>query len=160
MFNFPLTKSSQQRKTARHCKTPMKSNIVSIGSYVWLFLLDFAQTEIACWNSACLNKLEQFLVSFTRRNVSILRLFHMVSWGCCENTFAAVQNLSSRCLPSVYGIEPGFSNYVSPQMGSRNVILSLRNQLAWQIRYNNFCKIYKKIESRPAVNLFLLHFYF
>jgi len=40
MFNFPLTKSSQQRKT-RHCKTPMKSNIVSIGSYVWLFLLGF-----------------------------------------------------------------------------------------------------------------------
>jgi len=48
MFNFPLTKSSQQHKTARHCKTPTKSNIVSIGSYVWLFLLNFAQTEIAC----------------------------------------------------------------------------------------------------------------
>jgi len=48
MFNFALTKSSQQRKIARHCKTPMKSNIVSIGSYVWLFLLDFPQTEIAC----------------------------------------------------------------------------------------------------------------
>jgi len=47
MLNFPLTKSSQQRMTARHCKTPMKSNIVSIGSYIWLFLLDFAQTEIA-----------------------------------------------------------------------------------------------------------------
>jgi len=46
-FNSPLAKSSQQRKTARHCKTPMKSNIVSIGSYVWLFLLDFSQTEIA-----------------------------------------------------------------------------------------------------------------
>jgi len=25
---------------------------------------------------------------------------------------------------------------------------------------NNFRKIYEKIESRPAVNLFLLHFYF
>jgi len=46
MFNFPLTKSSQQHcKTSRECKTPMKNNIVSIGSYVWLFLLDFAQTE-------------------------------------------------------------------------------------------------------------------
>jgi len=43
MFNFSLTKSSEQRKTARHCKTPMKSSIVSIGSFVWLFLLDFAQ---------------------------------------------------------------------------------------------------------------------
>jgi len=43
MFNFPLVKNSQQRKIPRHCKTPMKSNIVSIGSYVWLFLLDFAQ---------------------------------------------------------------------------------------------------------------------
>jgi len=70
--------------------------------------------------------------------------------------FAAVQNLSS-----AYGIEQGFSNYWSwPQMGSRNVILWLRNQLGRQIRYNNFCKIYKKIENRPAVNLFLLHFYF
>jgi len=48
MFNFALTKSSQQRKTDRHCKIPMKNNIVSIGSYVWLFLLDFPQTEIAC----------------------------------------------------------------------------------------------------------------
>jgi len=44
-FNFPLAKSSQQRKTARHCKTPMKSNIVSVRSYVWLFLLDFSQTD-------------------------------------------------------------------------------------------------------------------
>jgi len=48
MFNFPLTKSSQQYKIARHCKTPMKNNSVSIGSYVFLFLLDLAQTEIAC----------------------------------------------------------------------------------------------------------------
>jgi len=48
MFNFRLTKSSQQRKTARHCKTPLKSNIVSIESYAWLFLPDFAQREIAC----------------------------------------------------------------------------------------------------------------
>ena len=47
MFNFPLTKNSQQRKTARHRKTRMKNNIVSIGSYVWLLLLDFAKTEIA-----------------------------------------------------------------------------------------------------------------
>jgi len=48
---FPLTKSSQQRKTARHCKTPMKRDIVSIASYVCLFLPDFPQTVIACWNS-------------------------------------------------------------------------------------------------------------
>jgi len=75
--------------------------------------------------------------------------------------FAVVQNLASCCLPSAYGIEQDFSNYGSwPQKGLRNVIFGLRNQLARQIRYNNFCKIYKKIESRPAVNLFLLHFYF
>jgi len=30
-FNLPLTKSSQQGKTARHCRTPTKSSIVSIG---------------------------------------------------------------------------------------------------------------------------------
>jgi len=32
MLTVPLTKILQQRKTARHCKTPMKSIIVSIGS--------------------------------------------------------------------------------------------------------------------------------
>jgi len=44
MFNFPLTKSLQDRNT----KKLMKSNIVGIGSYVWLFLQDFLQTVIAC----------------------------------------------------------------------------------------------------------------
>jgi len=28
MFNLPLIKTSQQRKTARHCRTPMKSSII------------------------------------------------------------------------------------------------------------------------------------
>jgi len=37
MFNFPLTKTSQQRRTARHCKTSTKSNVVNIGSYVCFF---------------------------------------------------------------------------------------------------------------------------
>jgi len=37
IYNFSLTKRSQQRQTARHYKTPMKINVVSIGSYVWLF---------------------------------------------------------------------------------------------------------------------------
>jgi len=46
-FNFPLT-NSQQRKTARHYKNPMKSKIVSIALYVWLFFLDFPQTGVAC----------------------------------------------------------------------------------------------------------------
>jgi len=40
-YNFSLTKSSQQRKIARDYKTRMKSNIVSIGFYVWLFLTRF-----------------------------------------------------------------------------------------------------------------------
>jgi len=31
----------------------MKSNIDSIGFYVWSFLLDFVQTEIAYWSSVC-----------------------------------------------------------------------------------------------------------
>ena len=37
-------KSSQQHKTARHWKATMKSNIVSIGSCVWVLLQDFRQT--------------------------------------------------------------------------------------------------------------------
>jgi len=52
----------------------------SIGSYVSLFLLDFAQTEIACLNSiSYLNRLEQFLVNFTGKNMCILCLLHTVS---------------------------------------------------------------------------------
>jgi len=98
MFSFPLTKSSQQRKIARDCKTPMESNAVSIRSYVWLFLLDFAQTEIACWSSICYsNQLEQFLVSFTGKNVFTLGLLHMVGWGCCDNTLL----LCKTCLHAV-----------------------------------------------------------
>jgi len=36
IFSLPLTKSSQQHNTARHCRTPVKCNIASIGCYVWL----------------------------------------------------------------------------------------------------------------------------
>ena len=57
MFNLPLTKSSQQRKTARHCKTPMKINIVSIGSYVLLFTISFMLFTIGLWHRAGLLKL-------------------------------------------------------------------------------------------------------
>ena len=96
------TKISQQRKRARHCRTPMKSNIVSIRCYVCLFCyqLDFPQTEIACWHCirlCYLNQLEQFLVSFTWKNVSTLGLLHMVCWRCCNNTL-----LWKTCLHAVY----------------------------------------------------------
>ena len=97
------TKISQQRKRASHGRTPMKINIVivSIGSYVWLFCcqLDCLQTEIACWNckrECYFNQLEQFVVSFTWKNVSTLGLLHMVSWGCCDNT-----SLCKTCLHAV-----------------------------------------------------------
>ena len=48
MFNFPLTKKPATTQDHQILQTPMKSKIVSFGSYVWLFLLDFPQTEIAC----------------------------------------------------------------------------------------------------------------
>jgi len=53
------SKTSPMLISARHCKTPMKmkNKIDSIGSYVWLFLLDFPQTEIACWNSVYVSKI-------------------------------------------------------------------------------------------------------
>jgi len=41
--------------------------------------------------------------------------------------------------------------WVAAPSGIAKWILGSRNQLAWQIRYSNFCKIYKKIGSRPAV---------
>jgi len=111
MFKFPLTKTSQQRKTARHCKTPMESNIVSIGSYDWLFLLDFPQTEIA-WCSSMLFRsatAQQFLVSFTGKNVSRLGLLHMVNRGCCENTLV----LCKTCLHAVYYRPMAYRAHVS-----------------------------------------------
>jgi len=46
MLNFPLTKSSQQRKTARDGKTSMKSNNVSIVSCVGLYLLDWRKERL------------------------------------------------------------------------------------------------------------------
>jgi len=55
-------------------------------------------------------------------------------------------------------LEQGFSNCGSPHLGSRSVILRSWNKLTWQTSYKRFCKLYKKIESRPAVNLSLLHF--
>jgi len=96
------------------------------------------------------------------QNLLIFRVW--IIWGGKKNwggTAPECLPVATGPVPSACGIEQVFSNYGSrPQMGSRNVILGLRNQLAWQIRYNNFCKTYKKIESRPVVNLFLLHFYF
>ena len=66
MYNFSLTKSSQQRKTARHYKTPMESNIVSMRSYVWLFLTRFPA------NIDCLLKLY--------RISRVSKLFCNISW--------------------------------------------------------------------------------
>jgi len=60
MFNFPLTKSLQQRKTARHCKSPMKSKFVCNGSYVCCFykiyrkerlLVETLYVSYISWNS-------------------------------------------------------------------------------------------------------------
>jgi len=146
MFNFPLTKSSQQRKTARHCKTPMKRNIVSIGSYVCLFLLDFAQTEIACWSSACLlNQLEQFLASFTGRNVSTLGLLRMVIWRCCDNTSLLCKACFMLFTIDLWRWAGLLKLWVAAPNGVAKCNFGSRKQLSWQIRYNNFCKIYKTL---------------
>ena len=64
MFNLPLTKSSQQRKIARHCRTPMKSNVVSI---VVLRLVDFTRFPA---NRDCLLKLFTLVESVGTAGVS------------------------------------------------------------------------------------------
>jgi len=64
MFNFPLTNSSQQRKTVRHCKTPMKSNILSIGSYVWFVFTRFPA------NRDCLLNFYVYMLVKSARKVS------------------------------------------------------------------------------------------
>jgi len=57
MFNFQLTKSSQQRKTARHYKTPMKHKIFSTGSHVLVVFTRFPA------NRDCLLKLYMLVKS-------------------------------------------------------------------------------------------------
>jgi len=51
--HFSTGKKLATMQDRRRLQNSMKSNIVSTGSYVSLFLLDFAQTEIACWNYIC-----------------------------------------------------------------------------------------------------------
>ena len=42
--------TTQDRQTLQN---PDESHVVSIASHVWLFLQDFPQTDIACWNPIC-----------------------------------------------------------------------------------------------------------
>jgi len=99
-YSIFQTKSSQQRKTARHCRTPTKSNIVSIGCYVCLL-----STRLPA-NRDCLLKLYTPMLGKSARTVSrefylekvsTLGLLHMVSWGCCDNTL-----LCKACFHAVY----------------------------------------------------------
>jgi len=66
MFNFPLTKSLQQRKTARHCKTQDEKQYCQ---YWILRLVVFTKFRANrdCLLKLCMlvNKLKQFLLSFT-----------------------------------------------------------------------------------------------
>jgi len=50
---FSTDKKLATMQDRQRLQNSMKSNFVSIGSYVWLLLLDFGQTEIACWSSIC-----------------------------------------------------------------------------------------------------------
>jgi len=52
---------------------------------------------------APLNQAEQFLMSFTWKNVSALGLLHMFSRGCCDNTLLC--KTPSCFLPSTYSTE-------------------------------------------------------
>ena len=47
MYSFTLTKCSQDRQTLQNSDEEQYCQYC-IGSYVWLFLLDFPKTEIAC----------------------------------------------------------------------------------------------------------------
>jgi len=144
---FHWQKSSQERKTARYCKTPMKSKMVSFGSHVWLFLLDFPQTEIACWNS------EQFLASFTGKDVSTLGLLH---GGCCDNTLL----LCKACLHCLHAL------YHRPITGVREGMLLAgggncpeNNNLLWkQTICTDALKLTFLVQSwwglKPHINLF------
>jgi len=84
MFNFPLKKSSQDRQTLQN------SDENQYSQYWILRLVVFTRFPP---NRDCLlklymlvNQLEQFLVSFTGKNVSTLGLLHLVDRRCCDNT--------------------------------------------------------------------------
>ena len=133
-----------------------------IGSYVWLFLQDFQQTEIDCWNSICLlNQLEQFLVSFAGKNVSTLRIFHVDSWGCRDDTLL----LCKTCLHAVYH-RPMVEGRASQTMGhgskwgAKCKVWGCHTNWLEKSDIRIFVKFTNKIESRLVVNIFLLHFYF
>ena len=93
MFNLPLTKSSQQCKTARHCRVLVKS----IGCYVWSL-----PTKLPA-NRDCLLKL--YMLVKSSRTVSgtfylekrVYIGLRMVSWGCCQTTLVC-----KTCLHAVY----------------------------------------------------------
>jgi len=156
MLNFPLTKSSQQGKTAREkqyfrywilrlvvftrfrtnrdCLLKLYVNQISKNSFLWALL-----------GNTCLHW--AYFMWLAEGVATIL--------CCCAKLVFMLLNIRlwrRAGLLKLYGSRP--------QIVPRNVISGFQNQLAWQIRYSNSCKIYKKIESRPAVNLFLLHFYF
>jgi len=90
--------NARQPGTAELRRKPILSVLdATLGCYQ----LDCPQTEIACWNSIRLckvNQLEPFLVRFIWKNVSALGLLHMVSWGCCDNTLL----MCKTCLHAVY----------------------------------------------------------
>ena len=98
MSSLPLTKNSQQRKTARYCRTPMKSNIIIIGFCVWLLPTRLSANR-NCLLKVCMlvESARTFLVSFTLKNVSTLGLLQVIIWGCCNDTLPC-----KTCLHAVY----------------------------------------------------------
>ena len=88
--------NTRQPGTAELWQKPLLSVLdATFGCYQ----LDCPQTNIACWNSIHLLGKSARTVSrefYLKKRVYILGLFHMVSWGCCDNTL-----LCKTCLHAV-----------------------------------------------------------
>jgi len=75
-IQFFADKELATTQDLRHYKSPMKSNIVSIGSYVWLFLTRFSANR-HCLLKLCIRGLQTFFPTATQcttlRGSGILR---------------------------------------------------------------------------------------
>ena len=155
MFIFPLTKSSQQGKIAREKQ------------YFQYWILRFVVFTRFRANRDFLLKLyvneiskNSFLWALLGNTCLQWAYFIWLAEGVATILCCCAKLVFMLLTISLWRRAELLKLWIAASMVLRNVILRSQNQLAWQLRYNNFCKIYKKIESRPAVNLFLLHFYF
>jgi len=148
MFIFPLTKSSQQRKTAREKQ---------YFQYWILHLVVFTRFRA---NRDCL--LKPYVNQISKNSFLWASLGNTcLHWAYFIWFAEGVATMLCCCAKLVFML---LTIGLWRRAGLLKLWVAISNgdlKTNWLDKSdNNFCKIYKKVESGPAVNLFLLHFYF